>query len=385
MAKSYSNDKIASSDSDGANLPAILTSYDYAAHAKLKATIVLQESGTQLEAHFAGEAKTEIPIPKDDNGNNIADYWEDTSGVLDKNYPETWDGEHVDGNDHDGDGLTLFEEYRGFLINGKYERLSPKVKDIFLRNETAFDLAGHVGLFESACQNTVKIHVCKAGELNQIVNPAQTEGKGGDQYAITVRTYAPDNPNELGHLFPKDAPKGSDNTALSPKAVEFLGLSTTVGNALDYALAHELAHGLGVHHHGDSRGDFYDHFYENNVLLNQNDTLIDEKGVGLNKETITSMPDKFSIEIAKKYSQASGDPNCIMCYNNLFEIADMDTTIGGKHALVFVQMNHLNGTTFCRTGTGVLWNDPNHQPFSVFGNAAKGRGNCWSMITIKTW
>lgn len=86
-----------------------------------------------LEANFNGKAT--INIPKDDNGDYIADAWR---AGLQKPYedaetgPDTGNG--VEENDKIGDGLVLFEEYRGFYIAGKHTRLDPTKKDIFIHS-----------------------------------------------------------------------------------------------------------------------------------------------------------------------------------------------------------------------------------------------------------
>src|ERR1035437_5843822 len=93
-----------------------------------------------------------FPIPEDDNKNKIADYWEDFVKMKDKDAKEDVDNfpEKQNGN---GDGLTLFEEYRGFnqvgeltekkdamIVDGKHVRTDPDYKDAFICDETKLDL-----------------------------------------------------------------------------------------------------------------------------------------------------------------------------------------------------------------------------------------------------
>lgn len=102
--------------------------YDYGAIGQVRAV---------LSAH-GGEAST-VMIPYDENKNYIADSWEKN---VHSNGWKDWDGNAEDDlergpgkNIHHGDGLTAFEEYRGFEIEGKYTRTSPKKKDIFIFSE----------------------------------------------------------------------------------------------------------------------------------------------------------------------------------------------------------------------------------------------------------
>ena len=83
-------------------------------------------------------AKADRKIPCDDNGNDIADAWEKRAdvAVFARGLPARWDGETAPDGPDTGDGLTLYEEYRGILISddGRSEhfvRLSPNRKKEF--------------------------------------------------------------------------------------------------------------------------------------------------------------------------------------------------------------------------------------------------------------
>ena len=85
----------------------------------------------EIEAAFSND-ETEISkvmVPYDENKNCIADAWEENGWTGDaKDDLEEGPGENV----NHGDGLTAFEEYRGFEIKGKHTRTSPNEKDIFI-------------------------------------------------------------------------------------------------------------------------------------------------------------------------------------------------------------------------------------------------------------
>ena len=375
----FSGDRVISNDDEGAQVAAIIRSYDYAGYATLKAMVHLKTSDIDIQAHLQGETTPEVSLPYDKNHNHIADAWEEREGVLGENHPPKWDDEHVDGNAHDGDGLTMFEEYRGFACNRKHERLSPKNKDVFVINQTPMDLSGHFRLFESATEGQIKVHVCKADELDRIVNPTQTEGKGGDQYGIIVKTHDFGDPAVLAAMFP-EPPKFHDPIIQSPREADYLGVSGNLGAGLDHALAHELAHGMGVRHHGESE-DVYDQIWENNVLLKS--TLVDVNGNGLDSKSATNNPDKWTWAIARDHSQASGDVDCIMTYNKLFTLIHKE--LSGQSFVVLIAdiRARPNGTKFCRLPKGTQWNAADRKPFPVFGDAAKG--DCWSQFLIKTW
>jgi hypothetical protein len=389
--REYSDLSVKTTDDGGREAPAIVRSYDYAARGYLKAKVILKASGIDLDAHLDGETTEKVQLPYDSNNNHIADQWEKNNGVFDKNYDEKWDSLHLDGNSHDGDGFTLFEKYRGFVINGKHESLDPKKKHIFVIDNDNLGLASHFGLFEKAADGQIKVHICKPEEMDQIANKTETEGKGGDQYAIIAKkeTLGPD---VLGKMFPEPS-QDPDNRSVwryikSPKEADHLGIAAASGPDLDYTLAHELSHGLGVRHHGDARGEHYDKDIEKSVLLAPNFELVDILGADLSKSVVSEDPQRFTFDIAPKFSQASGDPECIMAYNNFYDLASINGTDSrnGKTYITRTRDPHRalpDGHTFCRGAEGKLWNDKDHKPGPAFGDAKAG--NCWSQINIKTW
>ena len=74
-----------------------------------------------------------ISLPLDANGNYIADGWENDAT---NNYNPAVDNETGPAtNGNAGDGLVVFEEYRGFKVNGSHTRTRPSKKDIFIYTE----------------------------------------------------------------------------------------------------------------------------------------------------------------------------------------------------------------------------------------------------------
>jgi hypothetical protein len=114
---------------------------DSAAYGEVRVTLTL-DSGSSLVAYQK--------IPRDDNGNEIADGWENDAT---KNYTGNEDAEtgptgttfidHLFGithiipeNTNDGDGLTVFDEYRGAMLalGLTPTRFSPNSKDVFVKH-----------------------------------------------------------------------------------------------------------------------------------------------------------------------------------------------------------------------------------------------------------
>ncbi len=141
---------LTSKDKEGGQLDAVITSYDYAAFGELRAHVHLNDDDIDLEAHLKGSPdELAITIPKDENRNRIADKWEKDVGMYNKTSDADFDEDAYPKNQRrNGDGYTLFEEYRGFKVEdnlvpqGGHEtfknghlRMDPGYKDIFIWDE----------------------------------------------------------------------------------------------------------------------------------------------------------------------------------------------------------------------------------------------------------
>jgi hypothetical protein len=129
-----------------------------------------------------------LTIPRDTDGNKIADAWE--GRALD---PQA-DDEEVSGQNAKGDGLTVAAEYRGFVVledGGKvHHRLNPKRKELFVIDaggifdtgawERASEIAAHK-LDESLVQGG-------SGPASRIVNFLSPSGQ--PKYAVRLETIS---------------------------------------------------------------------------------------------------------------------------------------------------------------------------------------------------
>jgi hypothetical protein len=119
-----------------------INSYDYGAYGKLR-VIVQTSDGDTLVAHPKDQPDVDfLALPKDDNLNHVADAWEKQTNVYDLNLSEFSNrtiSPSYGGQGADGDGISFYEKYRGFIssLDGShfaYERLDPHFKYLFIRN-----------------------------------------------------------------------------------------------------------------------------------------------------------------------------------------------------------------------------------------------------------
>jgi hypothetical protein len=80
------------------------------------------------------EGYDDIPLPRDEDNNRIADAWQEEKGVT--GLPEEWDEAEVRGQSVKGDGLSLYQKYRGFVTatagGRSHVRLEPHEKSHFV-------------------------------------------------------------------------------------------------------------------------------------------------------------------------------------------------------------------------------------------------------------
>ncbi len=104
---------------------------DYGAWGRLEAEVKVVVRGREqtTRAVYKPVGTDWLALPKDDDGDHVADSWAKQMGIeenaVDDNDPKP-------GRQYPGDGLSVYEEYRGFMVQGKHVRTDPKVKDLFV-------------------------------------------------------------------------------------------------------------------------------------------------------------------------------------------------------------------------------------------------------------
>jgi len=242
---------------------AVVSSYDWGGWSTLKVTAELPD-GRQITGHLKGErGTTEILLPKRAKDSKIADIWKQNTGVS---LPDDDDSETGPaGASSPGDGFSLYEEYRGFYVNGRHVSGDPKKIDYFVRNYIGPDARPGIDLF--ADLTGAEVHeILRDAEFDRqqrVMNANHEQGPHlVDQHGVFLET----KPTLDGGLtvFSKEGVRGRPVITLSVNLQPRDSLTSMVTSenvprsdltfAYDRAVAHELMHSVGAEHHGEGDG-----------------------------------------------------------------------------------------------------------------------------------
>ena len=267
---------------DGFTIDITVRCYDYGALGILRARLYKNKFGPD---ELIKECL--IPIPKDENQNYIADKCDTDDGYTnpakDAEIGPNPGNCCVENNNNPGDGLVEFEEYRGFMINGTWKRLSPAKKDIFVYSELTNNGIGDATNLPTT-YNIFEIHEIRKGEMkpkgvfsrsNRTVNfyPVKkptdfgafrrTDGEWRvqDTKALWIYESEPltNRPDLLGKVSDVGAPPDVDRVDIYKKSIRDPARIQRAQNGTQrtnitgdqyeaYVIGHEIGHGLAVNH-----------------------------------------------------------------------------------------------------------------------------------------
>ncbi len=351
----------------------VVSSFDFGGFTRLKVTALFAD-GTRAIAHLEGDAQRfELQLPADLNSNHIADAVEHDPAWSAPGAAEDSD-EDADpiGDGCRGDGLSRYEEYRGFVLGGRHTRTRPGRKDVFIFDEDG--LRPDRGPF---LQSKLEVHLVNRDELAieagapniRVINPYREQGTLGPQYVLYLHTPKGEASADTEQMAVTNSPA---DPPYVPRDVQDVVVNTGRITAADLpnTVAHELAHACHVLHHG-----------EQSITVD----AIDQGGKWVEQRDEKGRP--VVGVVALPCSAFSGAEDCVMRYNvanYYWRPGDPRAVLlrkagdGAGEAIRAVPYGKAEppGATFCTSpaGTGVNRRDRPGGPKA--GDAAPGRGNC---------
>ena len=216
-----------------------------------------------------------VEIPYDENGNFIADMWEWNMGIYPADALGDFDNYPVGDNRTPGDGLSVYEEYRGLRVRYLWTVFNPWIKDMFVMNFGA----GNEDPYEPAVIPNDAITDAKgfpgagmpllwllnanegSGYPLRVVNFLCGYAHRRDVYAAIVVPSEDENP-KLGWTFgPIWNIEGAPIVEVNVDGIKNWGQVWGVDELLSLAMVigHELGHTV-LHHVDHNRGDDSQHF-----------------------------------------------------------------------------------------------------------------------------
>jgi hypothetical protein len=260
-----------------------LVPYDWGAWATLQVTAEVEGQASPIQGHLVspappgGATVTDILLPQRQPGSSIADSWKNAHNIP-LSTADTDDSENNPGGNPNymGDGLSLYEEYRGFYVhcnsclNGlQHVEGDPAKKDLFVINETFRpEIYAGMNRFKSGAGVNV---CCKTLAMDQIrsdrvINFNHSQGAHNvDQHAVLIVNGKPgvlDACTSTKTLMP--GPPGVVNQIFIPRLFDYvkyanfvqrIGLiATSPTDDVITTVAHELGHASSAWHHGETDG-----------------------------------------------------------------------------------------------------------------------------------
>ena len=203
-------------------------------------------------------------LPKMKSPGWVADSWKQKNKAA--SLADDDDNEKVEGQKDNGDGFTLYEEYRGWAENEKHIEGDPKRKDFFVLNRIGLNARPGIELFEQLSKLRVhsKLRLFEMSVKDRLMNGNHRDGPHRvDQHGVWVKTFTREKLGDNG----ADTPMTKAGVAGRPGITKGIGIlsrnnTESVFNqpfnlpaqdaifAYDRAIAHELLHAVGVEHHG---------------------------------------------------------------------------------------------------------------------------------------
>jgi hypothetical protein len=400
----HSAAKVETLPGEYASQKAVISSFDFGGWCKLKVTAMV--NGKVLTGYLTTDtarSSPEILIPRRQKESHIADAWlekESATGLADSS-----DSEDVPAGDgHNGDGFSLYEEYRGFAENGKILRTKAKKKDLMVLNLVGGPGAAACQLFKKMSEVEVhhrfqEVEFSSAANEDNWLNFNNSTHHETDQHGLRIvldpkakGVAKAHNRNVASFL---NSTPGSKSKITVPGDLQADALADRSGRGFNslYAAAtyaHEIGHGCAIYHHGDTDpalvswtahdGAAALDWFENGATIFP--LVEDGRPLGtpalVTDDAGNQVYRTINLYVADQRGEHSGNSQCAMrydaAYGYIFPTGTANRFLKGDREVF--------GTSLCTDGKGTGVNAAGRLPRPRFGDAADGRGNCKSQLCV---
>src|SRR5205807_6943701 len=174
------------------------------------------------------------------------------------------DGDDLDpnptGDGNAGDGFSNYEEYRGFVVNGRHVRTDPTKKDLFIRNRIGNAAVPGLRLFSDVTELAVhwdlkdsEMPTSRVVDLNRSTQSPRNSREL--QHGLVLAYITAVNASvatSKGKWRPRDIDQVVIQKEMATPARGARRLNASQELALKSTVAHELCHAIGVKHHGET-------------------------------------------------------------------------------------------------------------------------------------
>ena len=244
---------------------AALQASDGAAWGLLRAELLIDGAWRSCTAD-TGESF--ITIPRDRNGNRIADSWEEEHDAV--GLPANSDSDSQPEGAAAGDGFSLFEEYRGFFTRMGWVGTDPRHKDVFINDEggrgtgyfEASGLAVHLvnaeqyGGNDRRSMTLNRVPEYAAGPEDQLalwLAPRSHQEREQEKHRQWYSRRLPGHsgpPNTMGRIVVDFDLIAAHEAAMSWIPPANAGVPQAAVIDMDWVIAHQLGHAVGMTHPG---------------------------------------------------------------------------------------------------------------------------------------
>lgn len=373
---------------------AVVSCFDFGAAGELQVTAEM-EDGERIVGYLRDDpTRSSLPIPMREGGSRIAAAWLKTARVAGLADGDDSENDPV-GDGFRGDGLTLYEEYRGFVDRRGHRRVDPLKKELFVSDQLG-DADAAFTHFEKITGFAVRL-LSKDIRDDRVINfnRSAASPQRCEQHLVILTGAKEATDLKSDFTGGSTVRENNGRKKVTPVSVKRIVVKTgadtvkTLGEGdVPYrkiVIVHELLHATGAEHHGD--GDFL-----GGVTWTRDPNgprvLEDGKAVEVFRESVNPVPLKSHDELfdnpvpvvlAVQNGAFSGDQNCIMRYAGAHAYVHPNNRSTKRFFIAHEETPEAWGLNLCTSPDGTGVNAPGRTPCR-YGKAT--RGNCAKQLRV---